>query len=300
MTRRESMRVRLSTMRYFLAEGWKSARRNVSLISLGTMAVSIFVLGVFGLILMNLTSINSQLRSSIEIRVYVEDNLALQGLGKLRQGIESIDGVDRVTYVSKDEGLNRLTKQLGQKAGLVDILGENPLPDAFDVRVSNADTTPDIASLISDLPGVISVSYGQGFTEKLLATTRFIGITALILAIILLGAVMFIVGNTVRLSLVARAQEIEVMKLVGATDWFIMWPFLIEGMIVGFMGSSVSGICLYAGYLACIGRLGSVMPFIPIIGEAAPVARLCIGLVVLGVLMGVLAGGVFIRKHLEI
>jgi cell division transport system permease protein len=135
MTRRESMRVRLSTMRYFLAEGWKSARRNVSLISLGTMAVSIFVLGIFGLILMNLTSINSQLRSSIEIRVYVEDNLALQGLGKLRQGIESIDGVDRVTYVSKDEGLNRLTKQLGQKAGLVDILGENPLPDAFDVRV---------------------------------------------------------------------------------------------------------------------------------------------------------------------
>ncbi len=287
-------------MRYFLAEGWKSARRNVSLISLGTMAVSIFVLGIFGLILMNLSSVNSHLRSSIEIRVYVEDNFAGQGLGKLRQQIESIDGVDRVTYVSKDEGLKRLTKQLGQKAGLVDVLGENPLPDAYDVRVFKADRTPDIASEISALPGVISVSYGQGFTEKLLATTRFIAITALILAIILLGAVMFIVGNTVRLSLVSRAQEIEVMKLVGATDRFIMWPFLIEGMIVGFMGSSVSGICLYAGYQACIGRLGLVTPFIPIIAEAAPVARLCIGLVVLGVLMGVIAGGVFIRKHLEI
>jgi cell division transport system permease protein len=287
-------------MRYFLAEGWKSARRNVSLISLGTMAVSIFVLGVFGLILMNLTSVNSHLRSSIEIRVYVEDNLAQQGLVKLRQEIESIDGIDQVTYVSKDEGLNRLTKQLGQKAGLVDILGENPLPDAYDVRVLNADSTQDIASKISALPGVVSVNYGQGFTEKLLATTRFIAMTALVLAIILLGAVMFIVGNTVRLSLVARAQEIEVMKLVGATDSFIMWPFLIEGMIVGFMGSSVSGICLYAGYLACIGRLELVLPFIPIIAEAAPVARLCIGLVVLGVLMGVLAGGVSIRRHLEI
>ncbi len=287
-------------MRYFLAEGWKSARRNVSLISLGTMAVSIFVLGIFGLILMNLSSVNSHLRSSIEIRVYVEDNLTGQGLGALKRQIESIDGVDRVTYVSKDEGLKRLTKQLGQKAGLVDVLGENPLPDAYDVRVFKADRTPDIASEISALPGVISVSYGQGFTEKLLATTRFIAITALILAIILLGAVMFIVGNTVRLSLVSRAQEIEVMKLVGATDRFIMWPFLIEGMIVGFMGSSVSGICLYAGYQACIGRLGLVTPFIPIIAEAAPVARLCIGLVVLGVLMGVIAGGVFIRKHLEI
>ncbi|NLB72948.1 MAG: ABC transporter permease [Firmicutes bacterium] len=292
--------MRLTTMQYFLAEGWKSARRNVSLISLGTMAVSIFVLGVFGLILMNLSNVNSCLRSSIEIRVYVEDNLTGQGLGALKRQIESIDGVDRVTYVSKDEGLNRLTRQLGEKAGLVDILGENPLPDAYDVRVFNADDTPDIASRISDMPHVIGVNYGQGFTEKLLATTRVIAITALVLAIVLLGAVMFIVGNTVRLSLVARAQEIEVMKLVGATDWFIMWPFLIEGMIVGFMGSSVSGICLYAGYQACIGRLGLLAPFIPVVAEGAPVARFCIGLVVLGVIMGVLAGGVFIRKHLEI
>ena len=293
------MRVRLSTMRYFLAEGWKSARRNVSLISLGTMAVSIFVLGVFGLILMNLSNINSHLRSSIEIRVYMEDNLTRQGLGELKQEIEGIEGVDRVTYVSKDEGLNRLTKQLGEKAGLVDILGENPLPDAFDVRVVNADTTPDIASKISDLPHIIGVNYGQGFTEKFLATTRFVAVATVVLAVILLGAVVFIVGNTVRLSLVSRAEEIEVMKLVGATDRFIMWPFLIEGMIVGFMGSSVSGICLYAGYQACIGRLGLVAPFIPMIAEAAPVARLCVSLVGLGVLMGVFAGGVFIKKHLE-
>jgi cell division transport system permease protein len=294
------MRVRLSIMGYFLAEGWESAKRNVSLISLGTMAVSIFVLGVFALILMNLSNVNNHLRSSIEIRVYVEDNLTRQGLEALKQQIEGIDGVDGVTYVSKDEGLNRLVKQLGEKAGLVDILGENPLPDAFDVRVFNADSTGDIASRISDLPHIIGVNYGQGFTEKLLATTRFIAIAALALAVILLGATVFIVGNTVRLSLHSRAQEIEVMKLVGATDWFIMWPFMIEGMILGFMGSSISGVLLYAGYRVCIGRLGPVAPFLPVIAEAAPVARLCVSLVILGVLMGVLAGGVFTKKHLEI
>ena len=108
---------------------------------------------------------------------------------KLQQEIESIEGVDTLTFVSKDEGLKRLTSQLGERSGLVDILEENPLPDAFDVRVMNADMTPDIASSISDLPGVLSVSYGQGLTEKLLATTRLIGVTALILAVILLGAV---------------------------------------------------------------------------------------------------------------
>lgn len=286
-------------MRYFLAEGWKSAKRNVSLISLGTMVVAIFVLGIFGLVLMNLSNINDQLRSGIEIRVYVEDNLTRQGLQDLKQKIEGVDGVGQVKYVSKDEGLGSLTRQLGDKAGLVDILGENPLPDAFDVRVLNPDTTSDIASIISGLPHVIGVNYGQGFTEKFVAATRFIAVIGLVLAVILVGAVVFIVGNTVRLSLVSRAREIEVMKLVGATDWFIMWPFLIEGMIVGFIGSSVSGLCLYASYRACIGRLGSVAPFIPLIVETGPVVRLCVSLILLGVLMGVLAGGVFIRKYLE-
>jgi len=146
------MRVRLSIMGYFLAEGWESAKRNVSLISLGTMAVSIFVLGRIRAHPDELSNVNNHLRSSIEIRVYVEDNLTRQGLDALKQQIEGIDGVDGVTYVSKDEGLNRLVKQLGEKAGLVDILGENPLPDAFDVRVFNADSTGDIASRISDLP----------------------------------------------------------------------------------------------------------------------------------------------------
>ena len=273
-------------MRYFVAEGWKSAKRNVSLISLGTMAVAIFVLGVFGLVLMNLNNVNEQLRSGIEIRVYVEDDLAHQGLQTLKQQIQAIDEVSEIKYVSKEEGLSSLTRQLGDRAGLVDILGENPLPDAFDVRVLNPDSTSDIASEISDLPGVAWVNYGQGFTEKLVAATRFISVGALVLAVILVGAVVFIVGNTVRLSLVSRAREIEVMKLVGATNRFIMWPFLIEGMIVGFMGSSISSVCLYASYQACIGRLGSVLPFIPIIAETGPVIRLCVSLVLLGILLG--------------
>lgn len=294
------MRVRLSTMRYFLAEGWKAARRNASLISLGTMAVSIFVLGVFGLILMNLSNVNDYLRSSIEIRVYVEDSVTRQDLQGLKQEIEAIDGVGQVKYISKDEGLTRLRKQLGEKAELVDILEDNPLPDAFDVRVASPDTTSDIASRISGLRHVIGVNYGQGFTEKLVATTRFIAVGTVALAIILMGAVVFIVGNTIRLSLAARACEIEVMRLVGATDWFIMWPFLIEGMIVGFIGSSVSGICLYASYRLCVGKLGLVAPFIPIIVEAGPIARFCVCLIALGILMGVLAGGASLKKYLQV
>ena len=294
------MRVRLATLRYFLVEGWKSAKRNVSLVSLGTMAVSIFVLGVFGLTLMNLNNVNNQLRSGIEIRVYVEDGIEDQNLKALRQQIENTDGVDKVIHISKDEGLDRLAKQLGEKAGLIDILGENPLPDAFDVKVLHADLTSDIASKISDLPYVAGVNFGQEFTEKLLKTTRFVTIGAVGLAVILFGAVTFVVGNTIRLSLAYRAKEIEIMKLVGATDWFITWPFLIEGMIVGFMGSFVSGVCLYIGYRICIGRLGPVVPFIPIISEAGPVIKLCTGLVILGVLMGVFAGGLCTKKYLEI
>ena len=292
--------MRLATMQYFLAEGWKSARRNVGLISLGTMAAAIFVLGVLGLVLMNLNNINNYFRSNIEIRAYIEDSVSGQNLNDLEQRIKDINGVNQVKYVSKDEGLNYLTKQLGDKAGLVDILGENPLPDAYDIYVSNPDDTQKIALEISNMSGIIKVNYGQGFTEKLLDTTRIIMIAAFILAVVLVGAIIFIVGNAVRLSLIARAQEVEVMKLVGATDWFIVWPFLIEGMLVGFMGSSISGICLYASYQACIGKIGLLMPFIPIVSKNILIFKFCLGLVLLGVLMGVIASGVFIRKHLEI
>ncbi len=292
--------MRLTTVWYFLAEGWHSARRNVSLISLGTIAACLFVLGAFALVLMNLEHAAESLRTRIEIRAFLEDGLSPEGIEALKAQVKATDGVSSVAFVGKDEGLRRLRSQLGERASLVDIIGENPLPDAFDVKVADPDSTGEVASRISRIPGVLAVNYGQGFTEKLIATVRLLGLAAAALAVLLVTAVVFIVGNTVRLTLIARGREIEVMKLVGATDWFIRWPFLVEGMVVGLVGAAISGVLLLISYGACAREVNRLAPFIPILMDPEPVAALCIALLIVGVLMGVVAGGVFVKRHLRV
>ncbi|MEW6228430.1 MAG: permease-like cell division protein FtsX [Bacillota bacterium] len=292
--------MRLATVWYFLAEGWHSARRNVSLISLGSIAACLFVLGVFALVLMNLDHISQSLHARIEIRAFLEDDLSPEGVAAVKAQVQATDGVSSVAFVSKEEGLKRLRSQLGERAGLVDILGENPLPDALDVKVTDPGSTAEVAARISRIPGVLGVNYGQGFTENLVATTHLVGLAGAALTIVFVAAVVFIVGNTVRLTLIARAREIEVMKLVGATDWFIRWPFLVEGMVVGLVGAAISGFFLFISYSMCVRQLTRLAPFIPVITTPEPVAALCVALLVMGVLMGVVAGGVFVKKHLRV
>ncbi|MGE5594055.1 MAG: permease-like cell division protein FtsX [Betaproteobacteria bacterium] len=292
--------MRLTTIWYFLAEGWRSARRNVSLISLGTIAASLFVLGAVGLVLLNLNHVSQLLRSRIEIRAFLEDGLSPEGVAAIKAQIQATDGVKQVTFVSKDEGLRRLRAQLGERASILDVVGENPLPDAFDVKVDDPDHTVEVAARVSRIPGVAGVNYGQGFTEKLLATMRLVGAAGVMVAVLFVAAVIFIVGNTVRLTIISRAREIEVMKLVGATDWFIRWPFLVEGMVVGLVGASVSGLLLFVGYKFTVRYLAGLAPFIPVVTAPEPVAALCVALLVMGILMGAVAGGVFVKRYLRV
>ncbi|MDI7247647.1 MAG: permease-like cell division protein FtsX [Bacillota bacterium] len=292
--------MRLTTVWYFLAEGWRSARRNVSLISLGTIAASLFVLGALALILMNLDHISQSLQARIEIRAFLEDGLSPEGVAAVREQIRGTDGVAQVAFVSKDEGLRRLRGQLGERAGLLDVVGDNPLPDAFDVRVEDPERTSEVAARISRIPGVLGVNYGQGFTEKLLATMRLVGVAGAAVAALFVAAVVFIVGNTVRLTVISRAREIEVMKLVGATDWFIRWPFLVEGMVVGLVGAAISGLLLFACYKVGVRYVAALAPFIPVITAPEPVAALCVALLLMGVLMGIVAGGVFVKRYLRV
>lgn len=292
--------MRLTTIWYFLAEGWRSARRNVSLISLGTIAASLFVLGAVGLVLLNLNHVSQLLRSRIEIRAFLEDGLSADRIAAIKAQIQATDGVKQVTFVSKDEALRTLRAQLGERASILDVVGENPLPDAFDVKVEEPDHTVEVAARVSRISGVASVNYGQGFTEKLLATMRLVGVAGALVALLFVAAVVFIVGNTVRLTIISRAREIEVMKLVGATDWFIRWPFLVEGMVVGLVGASVSGLLLFVSYKFAVRYLAGLAPFIPVVTAPEPVAALCVALLVMGVIMGAVAGGVFVKRYLRV
>ncbi|NPV53460.1 MAG: ABC transporter permease [Firmicutes bacterium] len=291
--------MRFRTFCYFWSEALRSIRRNVSLISLGTIAASLFILGAFFLIILNLNHLTDTLTSRIEIRVFLKDGTSDRDRDTLEARIKSLGGIKTIDFISKEEGLKRLREQLGDDGGILTAVDLNPLPDAFSIKVVKPESVKVLASRIARLPGVESVNYGHGLVERLFALIRAVWVITLALSIIFIGAIIMIIGNTIRLTLIARRREVEIMKLVGATDWFIRWPFLLEGMLVGLIGAGVSAVLLYFLYGYAVRRFMNALPFIPIIASEVALKQLCVGLLGGGAVMGAAASVIFLRRYLR-
>ncbi|WP_288312032.1 permease-like cell division protein FtsX, partial [uncultured Selenomonas sp.] len=220
--------MKLRTSEYFIQETLRSLRRNnwMSFASIGTVAVSLFVLGVFLLLVLNMNRLASSLESQVQISVYLADGLSERARKDIASDIEALQGIEEIRYVPKEEAKERLAKRLGDQKYLLDALGEkNPLPDSFEVVLKSPDLVETAAAAITRMDGVEQAKYGQDVIEHLFAITRLIRIFGLALMVLLAGATLFIISNTIRLTVFARRKEVAIMKYVGATDWFIRWPF---------------------------------------------------------------------------
>ncbi|HHV61478.1 MAG TPA: ABC transporter permease [Firmicutes bacterium] len=291
--------MRFRTFCYFWSEALRNIRRNVNLISLGTIAASLFILGAFFLIILNLNHLTDNLTSRIEIRVFLKDGVTARDREALKTRIWALGGIKTIDFISKEEGLKRLKEQLGDDEGILTAMDFNPLPDAFSIKVAKPESVKALASRIARLPGVESVNYGHGLVERLFALVKAVWVITLALSVIFISAIIMIIGNTIRLTLIARRREVEIMKLVGATDWFIRWPFLLEGMLVGLTGAIVSAVALYFLYGFAVRRFMSALPFIPVVTGGVALRQLCIGLLAAGATMGAIASVVFLRKYLR-
>ena len=248
------MGMKPQTSEYFIQEVSRSLRRNnwTSFASIGTVAVSLFVLGVFLLLVLNMNRMAAALESQVQISVYLEDGLKADDRQDIASDIEALQGIESIRYISKDEAKARLEDRLGDQKYLLDALGDkNPLPDSFEVVVKSPDLVETAAKAIDRMNGVQEAKYGQDVIEHLFAITRLIRIFGLVLMVLLAGATLFIISNTIRLTVFARRKEIAIMKYVGATDWFIRWPFLLEGMVLGFVGGVLAAIALICLLVPC-------------------------------------------------
>ena len=266
----EAMAMKLRTGEYFIQEVFRSLRRNnwMSFASVGTVAVSLFVLGVFLILVMNMNRMASTLESQVQISVYLQDDLSRQDRLDLQSDIEKMQGIDTVKFVDKDEAKERLAERLGDQKYLLEALGDkNPLPDAFELTVAQPDMVETAAKAIERMEGVESAKYGQDVVEHLFDITRLMRIFGLVLMVLLAGATIFIISNTIRLTVFARRKEIAIMKYVGATDWFIRWPFLMEGIVLGFIGGIIAALALRSFYAAMASKIYSTLAFFPLLPQ---------------------------------
>ena len=295
--------MKFQTVEYYFHEVLLSMIRNrwMTAASIGTVAVSLFVLGVFLIIVMNMNKMAASLESQVQISVYINDNLPEEGRKEIERMTKALKGVTTIEYVPREEALKKLRERLGENKKILDALGDsNPLPNAFLVTVSNPDDVKKIAAAIADLYGVDEVKYGQDVAANLFELTHLMRFFGAILMGLLLGATIFIISNTIRLTVFARRKEIAIMKYVGATDWFIRWPFILEGVGLGIIGGGVSAFALKNFYSAMVEKIYESLAFFPMIEQYPFMHYVAMALVGAGIFIGILGSTISLKRFMEV
>lgn len=295
--------MKLQTLEYYFHEVITSMIRNrwMSFASIGTVTVSLFILGVFLILVTNMTKMASSLESQVQISAYLHDALTDEGRDEVEQMIKDMKSVANVEYVTKETALKILRERLGEQKKILDALGDsNPLPNSFTVTVKNASDVKKTAVMIADLYGVEEVKYGQDVAANLFDLTHLIRVFGVFLMLLLTCATIFIISNTIRLTVFARRKEIAIMKYVGATDWFIRWPFILEGIGLGFIGGGISAIILRYFYSAVVAKVASTLAFFPMVEQFPFVNYLTVGIIFAGIFIGILGSTVSLKKFMEV
>jgi cell division transport system permease protein len=251
---------------FFLREAVRALKRNAipSFAAMATVLVTVLVLGVFIPVVQATTGAANEVRGKVIADVYLKPDVKRKDIERVDRMLKTEPLVGKVEFISKDQAY-RTEKKRNPKAYA--LLGSNPLPDTFRVTPANPD---DIGKLKEALnpqtagggrtvvdPAIDEVRNREEDTNKILSVTRVVKITMALLAGLLGIASMLLIANTIRLSLYARRREVEVMKLVGATDWFIRWPFVLEGVIVGALGGILAILMLAVIKIAVVDPLAA-------------------------------------------
>ena len=260
-----------STKEYFIKETYKSIRRNgfMSFASISTVAVSLLVLGMFLMIFLNTNNLAQYLESQVQVSVYMQDSATDKELTAVKEKLTKMPGVVKVTQVSKQQALERFKKRLGDQEQLLHSLGkENPFPNSFEVQVDNPERIKVLTPQIGQLPKVETAKFGQEVVEHLFQLTKILRFGGILLVVFLAMATLFIISNTIRLTVFARRKEVIIMKYVGATDWFIRWPFLLEGMTLGFFGAVLASVLINSIYSGLLERIHATLAFLPLLSPS--------------------------------
>jgi len=293
---------------FFTREAVRALRRNAapSFAALATILLTMLVIGVFIPIVQATTGAANDVRNRVLVDVYLVRGATQADIARVRQTLLGTANVKHVEFVSKQQAYEQQRKTDPEAFAL---LGENPLPDTFRVTPKNPDDVLSIASALAPTSSggkstpidraIDSVNTRRDDTKKILEVTRFVKLMAATLAALLIAASIFLIANTIRLSLYARRREVEVMKLVGATDWFIRWPFVIEGVVVGAFGTLLAILLLAIGKIAIIDPLASDFSLIAA-PSTMPFTALVVVMMVAGIAISALGSGLSLRRFLRV
>lgn len=301
--------MRISTLIYSIRQGLKNIRRNklFSLASIGTIAACVFLLGLFYAIVTNVTHVVQQAEKQVSITVFFNDGIAQEQIDEIGKQIKSRSEVGKVTFTSAEEAWEQFKKEyFAKNPDLAEGFSNNPLAKSasYTVQVVEVDKQDELVKYIQGLDGVRQVNYSEKTADTLSDVAKLAGYVSVAIIVVLLGVGIFLISNTIMIGISVRKEEIGIMKYIGATDFFVRAPFVVEGVLIGLVGATFPLIAIYYLYSNMITYVMSQFSGLTTIVNFLPVETIFRVLLPMGLLIGAgigfIGSMVSIRKHLKV
>ena len=279
----------------------------MSVAAIVTVLVSMFILGVGMVVYFNLEDVIKDLKNKLEIEVFIKNTATQDEINQLGEEIQDMQEVKTVYFVSKEEALERMRESLGENTDILDAMSGNPLPASYEIALKNPEDIKMVAErffdnpVVDNTPGVDppdGVKYGAETSERVLRFATIILIGGAGFVALLTVASVLLISNTIRLSIFARRREIEIMRLVGATNWFIRWPYVLEGIFSGLAGAAIAAILIMVFNNSFSNYISENISWLGF--QKVPILWLLVVVVGGGAVVGALGSGMALRRFLKV
>lgn len=299
--------MKIRTTKYIIKEGIQNAYRNklMSLASISIVTATLIIFGIFLLITINLNQNTKVLNEQPEMVVYCNPQLDDAQLKQLEDTLKQNDKIAGFSQVTKQQAFEKVKEVLGDNKSLLEGEDESFLPVSYIIKLKDSKDSTSVIEQFRKTSGIENVTYSQNTIEFISKISHWIKLISILLITILLIVSMFIISNTIKLTVFARRKEISIMKYIGATDWFIRWPFIIEGVIIGFTGAFLAFILIYYSYSAVESNINSDLTrisidFIQFVKVHDVGFQIIIIYLLFGIIVGALGSLISIRKYLRV
>lgn len=280
---------------FAFAEAFRSIRRVplMTSVAVGTITLSLMVFGLFLVVTYNVQDVLKEVRARVDVEAYLDEDVSGETLSRLRAEVAMISGVEAVQYISRSQARSRFIADYGDS--LLSLLDENPLPASLLVTLTEDQRTTAgaeaVAGRITQLEGIDEVVYGRSWIDRLDSLILALSAISILIGMVVSLASVFVISNTVKLTVWARRDAVEIMKLVGATDGFVKLPFLIEGTLQGLTGAALALLILFALYGYALPGLGNIV-FLP--------ASVIWAIMAMGTVLGGIGSQLSLKQFLEV
>lgn len=295
----------INTFKYYIIDALKSLKRNrtISLASVITVTATLFIMGVSILLMQNINIGMSNVESQVQIQVFLNDNITNKDQENLEQKLSNISGIKSVKFEDKSEALEKFNKQVSEDNSSLLInydSSNNPLPNSFIIALESPEVSQQVINSIENMPGIESIGNDQEFTNKIISISKNVKWIGIALFILMVSVSIFLISNTIKLTIYSRRREIGIMKFVGATDWFIRWPLIIEGAIIGLLGAVCSNILVYHLYKLVFIKINENLLLINLLPPSYITQTLQWQFILVGILIGSVGSSWSLIKFLKV